>query len=278
MADPTANIPAHDLGLTPVHMAVLRDDTGQLFALINSREHGIDALDSRRATPIMLAAIAGRPTAFTYLLENGASRQRQDSEGLKVADYLLPDSTERLAQIYQPYAPKRFSERRRKYIRATLKALGQTNRQEDSNAVRTALMVEPTNTTTTPAPVAAPVTAVPGVEESPVTELQQETREIIVCQNNLVMFGAFSIQAKAAFTKDLPNKTMGAIRGRAPGSPFHVMTISGWQGDKAEGITVLDNSKYSLLVKAITKMYGYPLYGNPLDYVSFKDPSIVIQT
>lgn len=76
---------------------------------------------------------------------------------------------------------------------------------------------------------------------------------------------------------DLHNKTMGAIRGRAQGSPFHVMTISGWRGDEADldGITVLNNSKYTLLVKDVTKMYGHPLYGNPLDCVSILDPLVM---
>lgn len=278
MTDSTTTIPSDELGLTPVHMAVLQDDIGQLFALINSREYGIDALDSRRATPIMLAAVAGRSTAFTYLLENGASRQKQDVEGLKVVDYLLStEKTERLAQIYQPHAKKRFSERRRKLIRATLKAFGQANNQEKYDPAPAVPVVEPAAVIPAPAPVAAPVAApVPGVEEAPITDLP-ETCDVIIHQDKVVMFGTFSVQCKAAFTMDLHNKTMGAIRGRAQGSPFHVMTISGWRGDKADldGITVLNNSKYTLLVKDVTKMYGHPLYGNPLDCVSILDPLVM---
>lgn len=274
MTESTKITPADELSLTPVHMAVLQDDIGQLFALINSREYGIDALDSRRATPIMLAAVAGRSTAFTYLLENGASRQKQDVEGLKVVDYLLStENTGRLAQIYQPHAEKRFSQRRRKLIRATLKAFGQANRQEVSDTAPSIPVVETAAVIPAPAPVAAPV---PGVEEAPITDLP-ETCDVIIHQDNVVMFGTFSVQCKAAFTMGLHNKTMGAIRGQAQGSPFHVMTISGWRGDKTDldGITVLNNSKYTLLVKDVTKMYGHPLYGNPLDCVSILDPLVM---
>lgn len=46
------------------------------------------------------------------------------------------------------------------------------------------------------------------------------------------------------------------------------MSVSGWRGDKAEGTLVLDNAKYTVLVRDVSRMYGLVLNGNPLDFVS----------
>lgn len=46
------------------------------------------------------------------------------------------------------------------------------------------------------------------------------------------------------------------------------MSVSGWRGDKAEGTLVLDNAKYTVLVRDVSRMYGLVLNGNPLDFAS----------
>lgn len=269
MADSNSTISSpQDLGLTPVHQAVLHHDLIQLITLIKSKEHGVDALDSRRATPMMLAALARRFTAFLFLLENGASRQRKDADGLDVVDYLLPTNIERLAQIYQPHAMrKHFSERRRKLVRAFCEAISESYREEDAaRAEVSAQAVKPAHERI----LREPVLQVVRDQEAPTPDLY-ETKDVILHQGNSVMFGTLAIHTKADFENGLHEKTMGAIRGRAKNSPFYVMSVSGWRGDKAEGTTVLNNTEYTLLVRKVSQMYGLVLNGNPLDFVSIFD-------
>lgn len=261
MADPIANPFPPDPNLTPVHLAVLQDDLAQLSALVRSREWGIDALDARRATPIMLAALSGRPTAFLFLLENGASLRREDAQGLTAVDYLRAANVESLASRYQPHARKRFSKRRgRLMIRATLKALRQSPQGGSEKADTSSPVPPPGRENDTMPPAQAPSA--------------DETLEIILhTKEKDVIFGTLSIQARAYFEQDLHEKTMGAIRGRAQGSPFHVIAISGWRGDQAcKGTTVLNNAQYTALVKEVSQMYGLALRSNPLDKVSVLDP------
>lgn len=254
LADAAA--PSDTLGLTPVHIAVLRDDLGQLFSLIQAREFGVNALDARRATPIMLAAIAGRSTAFTFLLENGASLRKEDAHGLTATDYLRAANMKSLIQKYQPHTRKRFSERRRKLIRSILRAFNQSTRQESAQDTATQALAPPGPIqAANQVPVASPAIT--------------EAREVIIHQDKAVIFGKLSVQIKADCENDTHNKTMAAIRGRAEGSPFHVMAISGWRGDKAEGMPIICNSKYTALTRATSHTFGVVLRGHPVDCVRF---------
>lgn len=291
MAENILNALPNDIGLTPVHLAVLQNDLNKLTTLIESREYGVDALDSRKATPLMLAAVSGRADAFMYLMKKGGSRKREDRDGFKVVQYLLPQNTERMASIYEPYTRKGFCQQDREVIVGFWKAYGKVTRQggphlkekEKVPVTGTAPVTTPTSDTkpvTTPAtapaiaPIAAPASApdaatIAAVPSNAPTTIDGETRDIIIHHENEVIFGKIIVQASAKFDKDMSQKTMAAIRGRAEGSPFQILAISGWTGEKVEeGMTVIDNHKYTRLTKAVSEMFGLVLNGNPVDYVS----------
>lgn len=157
----------------------------------------------------MLAAMAGRSAAFLFLMESGASRQRQDAKGLGLVDYVLPANAQRLTQIYQPHAAnKRFSERRRRLLVALCKAISKSYRVEDAPPT-IPVAAEGAQAVALPH-VPAPVQTAPVEAPAPSA---YKTVDVIIHQNNAVMFGTLSVHANATFAKDLHEKTMGVIRG-----------------------------------------------------------------
>lgn len=280
MAD--QNILTNGLNLTPIHLAVLQDDISQLVAIIKSHEQGIDALDARRATPIMLAALCGRPTAFVLLLEHGASRRKVDAEGLCAVDYLGQDHFERLAQLYRLTNYKRVSERRRMLIQGMLGGISRSFRKkapESASIPMLKIIAAPDPSPGSPTlgrKLVAEETTQANSHQANST--QQESRETIICQDGIATFGRLEIYAQANFYNDFhAKKTVGAIRGRAKDSLSHVMALSGWdwkgttEREGGEGLPTpcIANEKYTLLSRSIAEMYGMPPMSSLRDHVSY---------
>ncbi|KAF3765227.1 hypothetical protein M406DRAFT_331535 [Cryphonectria parasitica EP155] len=111
-----------DLGLKPLHLAVLRKDRKQVLSLLAEKEVGVDQRNALGQTPLMLACLFGYLDIAISLYAKNASIQKTDDRGFSVLDYLkkMALRKESLTQ-YESFARRPPSRTGRAYISLILK-------------------------------------------------------------------------------------------------------------------------------------------------------------
>lgn len=221
--------------ISPVHVAVLKNDVQGLRHLLATQEYGVDCRtgnDLNGSTPLMLACLFGRTGIFIYLVQKKASLQKRDCQGLSVPDYLKSQLTQDILKKCQAVSNIPPSKSGRKSIDAVFKTVFQMakhyvgrNRVSAAPASRTVFL--------------------------------RNRRVWEICNVEPIAATEFNI--------DLDRKSTGAIRGKNQKN-ITAIAISGWQGDKAKG--VICNATYSERVRHICAIYGFHLATNWLDHVS----------
>lgn len=194
-------------GLSPLHIAVIKNDREGVRKILASRERGVDERTAQDATPLMMACLFGRPSIFFSLVRKKASTLKKDINGLGLLDYVnhVP-ATETFLKEYQAFTGQQPSCTGRKTIFSILQVCIQKSREskilQHDKETQAEAEVDVGVGTLSAAEPAVQVTAAPSEDESDMnTVFMRNGKELRITKVRILQ--------KAKFFIDLGRKVGG---------------------------------------------------------------------
>lgn len=246
----------HAYGLSNLHIAVISGRTHDVVDILKSEdgEPAINSRDRDGSTPLMTAVLTGRLSIARILLRNGASAEAKDRRGNTALNYASASLFKRKLRTYRRLGFPPIPDRRREKRALIAKIL----RFPAALASRFVLMAVPrclsgdqwrqvlwySLLTLSP-----PFSRLSGDHELSQSFFYKTGKKLVI----LKPIATFSLDKKC-----LERATTGVIASLT-NPEVKIAASSGWARNRARGSRVLDNRRYTLLVRRVCQLLGFEL-------------------
>ncbi|KAL2020843.1 hypothetical protein VTK56DRAFT_7936 [Thermocarpiscus australiensis] len=224
------------LGLSELHIEVISGQKRRVRTILKSvdsedRRKLIEIRDADSTTPLMAAALTGRLSIAKFLLRKGASSKAKDYRGRRALQYA---------------SARRFANKLDAYQRLGLTTVSQEQRRKRLEIAK--------------------ILRYPAALRSSRRVGRDEYSDVVFCKigEDLVVLKSETTFKFKTGNRSLKKAASGFITS-ATTPTEKVAATSGWKANQARGLNVLDNAKYTRLVRDVAKFLNFQITGNQRD-------------